>query len=153
MKETIRRVIMKNKVTTIIAAMGLFLTLAVSISAQTPGGAAVNIPFDFSAGTANLKAGSYFITRSTGNTLQIRSVEGKRTVLINAPLTIGSRDFEGGERLIFNRYGNQYFLTQVWLTADYGRQLYPSKAETAASRELSNNKTKAQRVQVAIRNR
>jgi hypothetical protein len=143
----------KNKVTTIVAAVGLFLTLAVSISAQTPTGAEVNIPFDFSAGKANLKAGTYFITRSTGNALQIRSVDGKKTVLVNAPLTIGSRDFKAGERLVFNRYGGEYFLTQVWLTSEYGRQLYPSKAETAAARELSNNKTKATRVEIAIKNR
>lgn len=144
---------MKNKVTTIVAAVGLFLALAVSISAQSPTGAEVNIPFDFSAGTAHLKAGTYFITRSTGNALKIRSTDGKKTVLVNAPLTIGSRDFKGGERLVFNRYGSEYFLTQVWLTVDSGRQLFPSKAETTAARELANNKTKADRVEIAIRNR
>lgn len=144
---------MKNKVTTIVAAVGLFLALAVSISAQSPTGAEVNIPFDFSAGTAHLKAGTYFITRSTGNALKIRSTDGKKTVLVNAPLTIGSRDFKGGERLVFNRYGSEYFLTQVWLTVDSGRQLFPSKAETTAARELANTKTKADRVEIAIRNR
>ena len=125
---------MKNKVTTIVAAVGLFLALAVSISAQTPTGAEVSIPFDFSAGTAHLKAGTYFITRSTGNALKIRSTDGKKTVLVNAPLTIGSRDFKAGERLVFNRYGSEYFLTQVWLAVDSGRQLFPSKAETTAAR-------------------
>jgi hypothetical protein len=144
---------MKNKVTTIVAAVGLFLALAVSISAQTPTGAEVSIPFDFSAGKAHLKAGTYFITRSTGNALKIRSTDGKKTVLVNAPLTIGSRDFKAGERLVFNRYGSEYFLTQVWLTVDSGRQLFPSKAETTAARELANNKTKAGRVEIAIRNR
>ncbi|HEX6732287.1 MAG TPA: hypothetical protein VF074_19880 [Pyrinomonadaceae bacterium] len=144
---------MKNKVTTIVAAVGLFLALAVSISAQTPTGAEVNIPFDFSAGKAHLKAGTYVITRSTGNALQIRSTDGKKTVLVNAPLTLGSRDFKAGERLVFNRYGSEYFLTQVWLTVDTGRQLFPSKVETAAARQLANNNTKAGRVEIAIKNR
>jgi hypothetical protein len=140
----------KNKVSTIVAAVGLFLTLAVSITAQTPSGAEVNVPFDFSAGKANLKAGTYIITRSTGNALKIRSTDGKTTVLVNAPLTIGSRDFKGGERLVFNRYGSDYFLTQVWMTADQGRQLLPSKAETTAARELAN-RTKPQQVEIAVR--
>jgi hypothetical protein len=144
---------MKNKVTTIIAAVGLFLTLAISISAQTPSGATAIIPFDFTAGKATLKAGTYMITGSTGSALRIRSADGKTTVLINAPLTVGSRDYKAGERLVFNRYGNEYFLTQVWLTVESGRQLFPSKAESAAARELANNKTRPERVDVAIRNR
>ena len=144
---------MKNKVTTIAAAVGLFLTLAISITAQTPTGAEVNIPFDFSAGKANLKAGNYIVTYSSGNALKLRSADGKKTVLVNAPLTIGGRDYKAGERLVFNRIGSQYFLTQVWLTADYGRQLFPSKAETAARRELANRNAKPDRVEIAIRNR
>ena len=62
---------MKNKVTTIIAAVGLFLTLAISISAQTPTGAEVTIPFDFIAGKADLKAGNYTIMLTSGNALKI----------------------------------------------------------------------------------
>jgi hypothetical protein len=146
---------MKTKVTTTIAAGVLFLMLAVvSVSAQAPTGAQVNIPFDFSAGNANLKAGTYTIMRSTGNALKLRSADGKKTVLINAPLTIGARDFKAGERLVFNRYGNEYFLTQVWLTVDVGRQLFTSKAETNAARELARQKTSSpQRVEIALRGR
>ena len=144
---------MKNKVTTIAAAVGLFLTLAISITAQTPTGAEVNIPFNFSAGKANLKAGKYIITYSSGNALKIRSADGKKTVLVNAPLTIGGRDYKAGERLVFNRFGSEYFLSQVWLTADYGRQLFPSKAETTARHELANSNAKVERVEIAIRNR
>ena len=145
---------MKNRVTTIVAALALFLTLAVvSVSAQTPTGAEVNIPFDFSAGKASLKAGTYIITRSGDKALHIRDAKDKKTILVNAPLTIGSRDFRSGERLVFNRYGNEYFLTQVWLTADEGKQLFPSNAETTAARELVKHNVKPQRVEIAVRRR
>src|SRR4030095_1102478 len=114
---------MKTKVTTIFAAVGVLLTLAiVSVSAQTPTGAQVNIPFDFTAGKANLKAGTYTITRASANALKLCSADGEKTVLINAPLTIGARDFKAGERLVFNRYGTQFFFTLWWLTAGSGRQ-------------------------------
>jgi len=146
---------MKSKVTTIFAAVGLLLTLAmVSVSAQTPTGAQVNIPFDFTAGKANLKAGSYTVTRASGTALKLRSTDGKKTVLINAPLTIGSRDFKAGERLVFNRYGSEYFLTQVWLTVDSGRQLLTTSAETSAARELARQKKgPPERVDIAVRSR
>ena len=143
---------MKKTVTTIIAAVGLFLTMAVtSASAQTPTGAEVNIPFDFSAGKASLKAGTYVIIRKSDSMLQIRHANEKRTILVNAPLTIGSRDYRAGERLVFNRYGDEYFLTQVWFTADQGKQLLPSNAETSAARELVKRNMKPERVEIAVR--
>jgi len=143
---------MKKTVTTIIAAVGLFLTLAVaSVSAQTPTGAEVNIPFDFSAGKASLKAGTYVIIRKSDSMLQVRQANEKRTILVNAPLTIGSRDYRAGERLVFNRYGDEYFLTQVWFTADQGKQLLPSNAETSAARELVKRNLKPERVEIAVR--
>ena len=143
---------MKKTVTTIIAAVGLFLTMAVaSVSAQTPTGAEVNIPVDFSAGKASLKAGTYVIIRKSDSMLQIRHANEKKTILVNAPLTIGSRDYRAGERLVFNRYGDEYFLTQVWFTADQGKQLLPSNAETSAARELVKRNMKPERVEIAVR--
>ena len=143
---------MKKTVTTIIAAVGLFLTMAVaSMSAQTPTGAEVNITFDFSAGKASLKAGTYVIIRKSDSMLQIRHANEKRTILVNAPLTMGSRDYHAGERLVFNRYGDEYFLTQVWFTADQGKQLLPSNAETSAARELVKRNLKPERVEIAVR--
>lgn len=144
---------MRDRVTTIIAVVGLFLTLAITVTAQTHSGAEVNIPFDFTAGKGQLKAGKYFVTRSTGNLLKIVSIDGKKAILVDAPLTIGSRDYKAGERLVFNRYGSQYFLTQVWLSADEGRQLFPTKTETTAARELAGTSAKPQRVEIAIKGR
>jgi hypothetical protein len=143
--------IMKN-----MAILGLFFMLAIaSVKAQTPSSVEVNIPFDFSAGKATLKAGAYSIKRTTGNALAIRSADGKTTALVNGPLTIGSRDSKPGERLVFNKYGDQYFLSQVWLSVDTGRQLFTSGAETKVAREfkLANKHAKPERVEVAARTR
>lgn len=139
-----------------IAISGLFVMLAIaSAQAQTPSRAEVNIPFDFSAGTAKLKAGVYTVKRSTGTTLVIRSLDGKTKALLNAPLTVGSRDAEPGQRLVFNKYGDQYFLSQIWLSVDAGRQLFPSNAETKAARnyKLANGDAKPERREIALRSR
>src|SRR5688500_6604066 len=91
-----------------VAILGLFFMLAIaSVNAQTPSRVEVSIPFDFSAGKATVKAGSYSIKRTSANLMTIRSADGKTTALVNAPLSIASRDSKAGERLVFNQYGEQ----------------------------------------------
>ena len=147
---------MKNQILRNTAILGLFFMLVIAnVNAQTASEVKVNIPFDFSTGKATLKAGSYTIKRTSGSVLALRSTDGKTTALVNAPLTIGSRDSKSGERLVFNKYGDQYFLSQVWLSVDTGRQLFTSGAETKAARDyrLANNNAKPQRVEVAMQSR
>lgn len=147
---------MKNQIATSLALVGLFFVLAVaSVQAQIPAKVDVSVPFDFTAGKATLKAGTYSIRRLNGNSLSIRTADGKKTTIVNAPLTIGSRDAKGGERLVFNRYGDQYFLSQVWLSVDSGRQVFPSLQEqkTAKEFQLANNNAKPERVEIALRSR
>ena len=135
------------------ALAGLFFVLAVAnVQAQIPTKVVVSVPFDFTAGKATLKAGTYSIRRLNGNALQIRSTDGTITALVNAPLTIGSREFKAGERLVFNRYGEEYFLTQVWLSVDSGRQLHQSARESKTAREfkLARADAKPERVEIAI---
>lgn len=145
---------MKHQILKTIAILGLFFMLAMtSVSAQTTGKVEVKIPFDFTAGKATFKAGTYSIKRVSNNSVAIRSLDGKTTKLIDAPLAIGARDSKAGERLVFNQYGDQYFLSQVWVDADSGRQLFTSGAEKKAAQEykLAHNNEKPQRVEIAAR--
>ena len=115
---------MKNQIYTAIAILGMCFGLAVgSVSAQTPGKVEVTIPFEFTAGKATLQAGVYSIRKTSANLLVLRNSEGE-SVILNAPLSVESKD--KGERLVFNRYGDEFVLTQVWLTGETGRQLMPS---------------------------
>lgn len=144
---------MKNQITKISAMLSLLFVLAIaSVSAQMPQSVQVNIPFDFAAGKATLKSGAYTIRRTSGNALTIKSADGK-TVLVNAPLAIGSRDYKAGARLVFNRYGDQYFLSQVWLSPDSGRQIFTSGAEARAARELAKTNAKPERIEIAASGR
>lgn len=145
---------MKHQILKTIAILGLFFMLAMtSVSAQTTGKVEVKIPFDFTAGKATFKAGTYSIKRVSNNSVAIRSLDGKTTKLIDAPLAIGARDSKAGERLVFNQYGDQYFLSQVWVEADSGRQLFTSGAEKKAAQEykLAHNNAKPHRVEIATR--
>jgi hypothetical protein len=142
---------MKNQILRSIAIFGLFFMLAMtSVQAQTPSRVEVKVPFDFTIGKVLFKAGTYSIKNASDNMLAVRNIDGKTTKLVAAPLSIESRDFRAGARMVFNQYGNQYFLSQVWLTSETGRQLF-SDAEIKAAREykLAHNNAKPQRVDIA----
>ena len=144
---------MKNMVLRSFAMAGLIFMLAgASLQAQTSS-KIVNIPFDFAAGTAKLKAGDYIVKRMSEHAVAIRSADGKTTALINAPLSLGARDSKPGARLVFNRYGDQYFLSQVWLRVDAGSQLFVSNEETKTAKafRLARRKALPARVEVALR--
>ena len=132
---------MKNKIYTAIAIFGMFLGLAgASVQAQSPSRVTVDIPFEFSAGKTTLHAGVYTIKRLSGDLLKLRSDNGKSTVILNAPVTHNSSDPNAVERLVFNKQGDQYFLSQIWLAASSGR-------EVRTGREAG----KTERIAIAVR--
>ena len=141
---------MRNKIFSSIAMLSLFFVLAVAgVQAQRPTGIEVNLPFNFTAGKATLKAGRYNIRKLSGNVVSILSEDGKR-VIADAPLTVGSRDSKAGARVVFNRYGNSYFLSQIWLTPEIGQQLFPTKAESKVREAELAKGIKADRVEVSL---
>jgi hypothetical protein len=126
---------MKQQIFKLTAIFAIFLGLAVTgVQAQAPSKVEVNIPFEFSAGKTTLQPGVYSIKRMSGNNMTLRSAVGKSAVILNAPLNLTSTDPESVERLVFNKYGDQYYLSQIWLTADTGREL--SVRKKAAKPEI-----------------
>ena len=141
---------MRNKFMSTIGILGLFFVLSIAeVQAQRPARVEVNLPFDFTAGKANLKAGRYNLKKLSANVISILSEDGKR-VLVDAPLTISDRDAKGGSRLVFNRYGDAYFLTQVWLGSESGQQLFPTKTEGNARDTQIAKGFKPERVEVSL---
>jgi len=116
---------MKNKTYRVIAIFGMFLGLAmVNAQGQAPSKARVDIPFEFSAGKTTLHAGVYNIRRMSADVVTLRSEDGKSTVILHAPVTQTSTDPNAVARLVFSKQGEEYFLSQIWLTADSGRRVW-----------------------------
>lgn len=88
---------------------------AVSADAQSM---KVNIPFDFSVGNTALPAGTYSVQQAiphaNANVLVLRRTDGSAQAL-----SMGTRletiTAVKGPQLVFHKYGNRYFLSQVWL--------------------------------------
>ena len=132
---------MKNKTYRLIAILGIFLGFAVvSAQAQAPSKVEVNIPFEFSAGKTTLQPGRYTIKRMSANNVMLRSEDGESNVILNAPVTDTSSNPNAVERLVFERYGEHFALSQIWLTADTGRQVWTNKKGA-----------KSQRIEIALR--
>lgn len=119
------------------AVVSIFVAVATA-QAQAPSKVEVNIPFEFSAGKTTLKAGVYTVKRMSGNLVRLKNVENESSVILNAPVNLSSTDTAATERLVFNKYGDEYFLAQIWLSADSGRELLKKKKAQQPERiELS----------------
>ena len=98
-------------------ALTLMLTISpVKAHAQVIGDLEVTIPFQFHAGDAKLPAGKYIIhtvDNSDLTMMEISSADGSTSALFEV------RDAEANSaparsELIFNKYGNRYFLAKVF---------------------------------------
>jgi len=125
---------MTKKAFAIASVMVLSVAIVVvSARAQASSPLLANIPFEFVVGDKTLPAGEYRIERMlSGNpkVLLIRSTDGRahRTVMT---MEVLANDWQAESKLIFNRYGNHYFLTQIWTQGDNsGRELFKSQRET-----------------------
>jgi len=114
--------------------------LAASANAQSLGnGLKANIPFDFTVAGKKFAAGHYSITRASQTNgdlvLRVSSLDEHSSVLpITSRMeTLTARD---NSVLIFHRYGDEYFLDQVWAAgATTGRAFIKSRRERQLEQE------------------
>jgi hypothetical protein len=139
--------ILKN-FTMLALVVGLALATAlVSANAQSTSIVRANIPFDFIVGDKTLPAGKYTVNSaaSDGQALSIRTSGGKSLALVLTHYA-AERSQKRIARMVFHRYGQQYFLAEVWSGASHGRQLMQSKRERNLRQELASNELKSDSV-------
>jgi hypothetical protein len=137
---------MKNTILNKLNTFGACALLAVwCLSAQEPRLTA-NVPFDFVVRNQHFAAGSYtMVVDIPRSAVLIRGAEDAVFTL-----SIGTTRASHGDlrpKLVFNRYGDRYFLSKVWPAGrDYGRELLPCQAE----QELARNGAKPEIVALLI---
>lgn len=132
---------MKQQAFTTLFKLSLLVMLATtSAYSQTQSPMRANIPFDFTIGSKTLRAGKYILERVNRQTIQetvlIRSVDGKAVMLVRTTPT-QSKSTPEQTRLIFNYYGEQYFLSNL-ITAgeDLGLAFPKSRLERALEQQF-----------------
>jgi hypothetical protein len=109
-----------------------------SAVAQDPGHLVANVPFDFRTGSEIMPAGKYDIRTLSDHVLLLRGVTQNRSQILMA---VGSTTMKPSERgkLVFHRYGNKYFLYQIWSAgASTGFEFPKTHAEKETIRAANN---------------
>jgi hypothetical protein len=92
-----------------------------------------NIPFDFTVVNKKLPAGKYSVARaqqSAGDTILSISAMNSLEQALSMTSAAYSIDPHSATTLVFHRYGDQYFLFQIWLEgANSGRTMVKSQSE------------------------
>lgn len=123
-------------------AMSLALLMSAAAHAQTTQ-LNVTVPFEFIAGDTVLPAGDYDVHSIDvwgGKALSIHSVTLNAGTLV---LSNSSQSAKISDRstLVFYRYGQKYFLAEVWIAnTNIGRQMPLDQRQT----ELARNQQKSE---------
>lgn len=115
-----------------------FATAVASANGQSNQRVTAQIPFDFVAGDKTLPAGEYTVNSNdaSGSALRIQNAKtGEGAFRLSN--SIEARHNHTDARMVFHKYGQTYFLAEVWQGGtEAGRQLLQSKRERAMNREL-----------------
>ena len=112
---------------TVMAALAL--AFVASAQAQT----ALNfktfaVPFSFKVGDKVLPAGEYKIT-ADNQVIRVQQMNGKENAVSLVQRTRGANHNLSDAKLTFRRYGDQYYLSTVWLPDSLGRELKKPRRE------------------------
>ena len=124
-------------------ATKLFLTVAAacvlgsSLNAQSYKISA-NIPFAFHAGKTALPAGQYVAQKPFET--QVQSLVSPNGGSIAVASMNNMTDTKDQARLVFHRYGSEYFLSEIWNGKGTGVRLQPSRAEREAKETGAANR-------------
>jgi len=100
----------------------------------------VDIPFDFMVGDRTFPGGTYTFTQPTitRRVLLIRSLDGHESALVLTQSVQKSLTPSDETKLVFTRYGDQYFLAQVWTVGNLsGLGLRKSGTESEVAENFS----------------
>jgi len=128
---------------------GLGITLTANAQIRSDATIRANIPYSFVVNNTTLPAGKYVIQVLNSNAsdlslLEIRSANGKTTVLFETdPVTVPG--LAPRTELVFDKIGDTYFLSKVFLQGGEGNQLLKSKTQ----RRLEENGSIAENHSIA----
>ena len=143
--EAINRIPASHKATrwyqlplSLLALVFAFAIYPTQAHAQIIGGLEANIPFPFYAGNTKLPAGEYRIhvlDDSDLTVMEIISADGSTSALFQVQ-NIDANSTPTKSELIFNKYGNRYFLAKLFEQGSpNGSQVAESRYEKRVSQE------------------
>lgn len=118
--------------------IAIFAAAAVSTRAQAAYGVRANVPFDFIVGDKTIPAGrvrAHGVSAAAQGSLSITNIAQSKHVLRLARKVSGA-DRSDQAKLVFHKYGNRYFLAQVWIPGCQAWAIMKSKEERSLERDM-----------------
>ena len=119
---------MKKQVLRIVVGAVALLAALAAVAQNSSGKVLVNVPFEFVVGSQHMPPGRYMVTSAANGFLQIHDTEvadNQMFLPVNSIYSNSPKD----AKLVFHRYGDTYFLAEVWNGGAIGREVLKSKAE------------------------
>lgn len=111
---------------------------AVAANGQTSRSLRAQVPFDFVVADKTLRAGEYQVRplNDAGNVIVIGNQDGDRALQQSTRAERNEKQLHA--KLVFHKYGNTYFLSQIWMAGESsGREIPKTRQERAMERELN----------------
>jgi hypothetical protein len=123
-------------------ALALATLAATIVAAQCYGqvtAVKAEIPFAFQVGNKSLPAGEYSIQTIQGTNEDVRMIRRiDSSAVAMAPTSpVVAKNGKPGMELVFHKYGDRYFLSEIWTGGDLGRKLTKPALEKQLEREMS----------------
>ena len=128
------------KVIRITLSLALLFAAATAFAQTKEGDVTADVPFAFVAAGHSMPAGHYIVCH-LNDSLRIHGRENQGVFIPTHSAQRG--DHEEASKLVFHRYGDTYFLSEIWIGGSaYGRALFTTReerklAERGAEREIA----------------
>jgi hypothetical protein len=138
---------MKRTFTNLFLALGCLCVGAIGVQAQSYALSAT-IPFAFHANGTTCSAGRYIFQKEVNRDNQsLRNRDTGRSLFLG-PVP-ESKVNRSSPRLVFHRYGNEYFLSEIWNDQGTGTHLSTSKLEKEVRGRAVQAKARTETVYLA----
>lgn len=101
---------MKNNLIVALTLAALSFLTAVTGFAQNK--VKADVPFAFQVGKASLPSGTYIVSEIGDHSIMIRNTSAVNSALTNYNSADALKT--GSPRMLFHKYGNTYFLAEIW---------------------------------------
>jgi hypothetical protein len=140
---------MKRHAFSLVSLLSLLLVAGSAIAQTSP--VRANVPFDFTVAGKTVPAGTYTVGElGQGHSPELLLLQSKDGL----HMIIESNAAENGNganktKLVFNRYKDQYFLSEIWVQrATSGRHIPKTGREKELARQMASANLTEQRVEI-----
>jgi hypothetical protein len=119
---------MKKQLWQVMGFLAALLATSTAVGQTNRGNTIADLPFAFTVANHSLPPGRYTVTRLGDTTLLIFNSHNQGTVVLTTGVEGKAPESMG--KMVFYRYGDAYFLSEVWVAgSEIGRKVPPSRAE------------------------